>query len=164
MIDKIYLDMDGVIVDFRGQCEKFQCIQGTNVDWKIVHEGGAEFWATMEWTKFGNISGQSFYKWLVRFCNEEDIDLYILSAVNFADGKLGKIQWLKKNTNFDMHHVLITPTGASKALYADENSVLIDDWIKNKGPWTGKKGKFVLFESPAQAKQELLSLYAKEGK
>lgn len=164
MIDKIFLDMDGVIVDFRGQCEKYNCIQGTNVDWKIVHEGGSDFWANMEWTTFGNISGQTFYKWLARFCKEEEIELYILSAVNFNDGKIGKIDWLKKNTNFDLHHVIITPTGASKALYADETSVLIDDWIKNKGPWESKKGKFIQFQNPAQAKQDLLTLYAKEGK
>ena len=70
MITTIYLDMDGVIVDFRKQCEKYKCIEGTKIDWHIIHEAGPEFWEECPWTE----SGESFYKWLDRFCKEENFD------------------------------------------------------------------------------------------
>ena len=71
MITTIYLDMDGVIVDFRKQCEKYKCIEGTKIDWSIIHKAGPEFWEECPWTE----SGESFYKWLDRFCKEEDISV-----------------------------------------------------------------------------------------
>ena len=154
MIDTIYLDMDGVICDFRKKCEDLDCIQGTKIDWKVVHENGPEFWSEMEWTK----NGRPFYKWLKRLCDEEDIDLYILSSVNFTDGKIGKIDWLKKNTSFDMHHILIVPFGKDKAMYASETSLLIDDFGKNCQQFSSiKNAKAVKFVSAMQARKDVLA-------
>ena len=163
MITTIYLDMDGVIVDFRKQCENYKCIEGTKVNWHIIHEAGPEFWEECPWTE----SGESFYKWLDRFCKEEDIELYILSAVAYEDGKIGKINWLKKHTNIDLHHTIIVPFGVTnsrgtgKEIYANKDSILIDDFGKNGAAWEKKKGIFVHYKSPEDAKMKILEIVQK---
>lgn len=166
MIQTIYLDMDGVIVDFRKKCESMNCIEGTHVDWKVVHEEGPKFWETMDWTH----QGEAFYKWLDRFCKEEDIDLYILSAVAFEDGVIGKKNWLRRHTNIDLHHTIIVPFGYShngrsgKEIYANKDSILIDDFTKNGAAWEKKGGIFVHYTSPEDAKMKILEIVQKSRK
>ena len=110
MINKIFLDMDGVIVNFRGQCEKYECINGNKVNWETVHRGGTEFWEEMEWLP----EGKELYQWILKLCKQENIDLFILTSVNFTDGKIGKLNWLKNNTKIDKHHIIITNLGKKK--------------------------------------------------
>ena len=95
MINKIFLDMDGVIVNFRGQCEKYECINGNKVNWETVHRGGTEFWEEMEWLP----EGKELYQWILKLCKQENIDLFILTSVNFTDGKIGKLNWLKNKSS-----------------------------------------------------------------
>ena len=75
MINKIFLDMDGVIVNFRGQCEKYECINGNKVNWEVVHQGGPEFWEEMEWLP----EGKELYEWILKLCEQENIDLFIIN-------------------------------------------------------------------------------------
>lgn len=157
MVSKIFLDMDGVIVNFRGQCEKFNCINGNSVAWDVIRGAGSEFWENMEWLP----EGKEFYTWLVKLCSQEDIDLYILSAVNYSEGKAGKLTWLKKNTKFDKHHIIITNFGYEKAYYAEQDAVLIDDFRKNCEVFADNGGQFVKYETPNQAKDALLALIGK---
>ena len=92
-IDTIYCDLDGVLVDFRGGCKELNAINGYNVDWEKVHDAGIDFWANLNWTK----EGERFYKWLEKFCDEEGIDLCILSQVSYNDGVFGKLEWIRNN-------------------------------------------------------------------
>jgi 5'(3')-deoxyribonucleotidase len=157
MIDKIFLDMDGVIVNFRGQCEKYECINGNKVKWEVIHQAGPEFWEEMEWLP----EGKELYQWILKLCEQENIDLFILTAVHFTDGKIGKLNWLKNNTKIDRHHIIITNTGNEKAYYADQNSVLIDDYRKNCEAFAGGGGQFVKYETPRQTKDDLVALLGK---
>ena len=158
MIDKIFLDMDGVIVNFRGQCEKYECINGNKVNWEVVHQGGPEFWEEMEWLP----EGKELYEWILKLCEQENIDLFILTSVNFTDGKIGKLNWLKNNTKIDKHHIIITNLTNLKQNYCgtfdilfyykdpidDENSGLcIFDFKTNKElrkDFSRENGKFLL--------------------
>ena len=157
MIDKIFVDLDGVLVNFRGQCEKFECIDGNHVEWDTVHSAGPEFWESMEWLP----EGKELYRWLVKLCKQENIDLFVLTSVNYPDGKVGKLNWLKNNTDFDKHHILITNLGKEKAYYADQNSALIDDFKKNCEAFADAGGYFVKYETPRQTKEELIALLGK---
>ena len=157
MINKIFLDMDGVIVNFRGQCEKYECINGNKVNWETVHRGGTEFWEEMEWLP----EGKELYQWILKLCKQENIDLFILTSVNFTDGKIGKMNWLKNNTKIDKHHIIITNLGKEKEYYADENSVLIDDFKKNCEAFAKGGGQFVKYETPRQTKDDLITLLGK---
>ena len=91
-IDTIYLDMDGVIVDFLSGCKSINAWDGGyKVDWPKIHAAGPEFWADLPWTK----EGEKFYYWLEKFCDEQGIELCILSQVGYQDGVTGKLEWLR---------------------------------------------------------------------
>lgn len=150
-INTIYLDMDGVICNFRGACEKLNCISGTKVDWNVIHSNGADFWENIEWLP----NAENFYKWLNKICIEENIDLFILSAVNYTDGKIGKINWLLKNTKIDRHHILIVNNGNEKAYYANQNALLIDDYKKNCDVFIKNNGQALLFDNITNTKIKL---------
>lgn len=151
-IETIYLDMDGVICDFRGACTEHGWIEGTKVNWTEIKAEGSKFWSEMQWTK----DGKMFYEWLETLCNQEDIDLYILSAVKYTDGKIGKLNWVLNNTNIDRHHIIIVNEGYEKRFYAKDNSVLIDDYNKNCEAFYKAGGKFVKYEHAIQAKSQLM--------
>lgn len=153
-IDTIYLDMDGVIVDFRKGCEELNAIEGYKVDWETIHANGAEFWATLDWTK----EGERFYYWLEKFCDEQGIDLCILSAVNYDDGVYGKLEWLKNHCRIPQKNIYIVKNGKAKAKYANETSLLIDDFGKNIEQFVLAGGKGIKFKSAGQTRQELLKL------
>ena len=151
MINKIFLDMDGVIVNFRGQCEKYECINGNKVNWETVHRGGPEFWEEMEWLP----EGKELYQWILKLCKQEPYHMIE------KDGKIGKLNWLKNNTKIDKHHIIITNLGKEKEYYADENSVLIDDFKKNCEAFAKGGGQFVKYETPRQTKDDLITLLGK---
>ena len=153
-IDTIYCDMDGVLVDFRQGCKELDAIEGYKVDWEKVHAAGIDFWSNMAWTK----EGQKFYKWLEKFCDEEGIDLCILSQVNYNDGVNGKIEWLMANTKIPNKNIYIVKTGKAKAKYANNQSLLIDDFGKNIEAFVLAGGFGIKFESAGQTKQALLEL------
>lgn len=153
-IDTIYLDMDGVLVDFRGGCEKLSAIEGFKVDWETVHSEGPEFWSNLDWTK----EGKRFYYWLEKYCDENDIELCILSSVNYDDGITGKLEWLRNNCRIPSKNIYIVKTGKDKAKYASEKSLLIDDYGKNIKSFIMAGGKGIKFDSAGQVRQELLKL------
>lgn len=153
-IDTIYCDMDGVLVDFRAGCEEIGAIDGTFVDWQKVHEYGSDFWANLPWTK----EGEHFYKWLNKYCKEQNIDLCILSQVNYEDGANGKMEWLMNNTRVPHKNIYIVGTNKSKTKFATNGSLLIDDYSKNVEAFIVAGGQAIKFNNPAQVRNELLML------
>lgn len=146
--------MDGVITDFCGACEEIDAIEQYKVDWEKVHQAGIDFWSNMKWTK----EGEKFYKWLEKFCDESGIDLCILSQVNYSEGVTGKMEWLMANTKVPNKNIYIVKTGKSKAKFANNSSLLIDDFGKNIEAFVLAGGVGIKFENPAQAKQKLLDV------
>ena len=157
MVNTLYIDSDGILTDFRGQCEKYKCIDGTKVNWDVIHQNGSKWWEEIEWLP----EGKEFLEWVKKLCNEENIDLYILTAVQSTDGKIGRMNWLKKNVGLDKHHLLIVNKGAEKAYYADQTAVLVDDYKKNCEAFIEGGGPAVKYDAPQQAKESLLELIGK---
>lgn len=152
-IETIYLDMDGVIADFRKGCEQLNAIQGTKVDWDIVHKEGSAFWANLDWCE----GAQPFYKWLVRFCKEQRIDLCILSAINYEAGVEGKREWLDKNCpEIPNQNRYFAKSGKDKTKFANKNALLIDDFGKNIERYIMAGGQGILYKDPADARDRLL--------
>lgn len=110
MIKTIFLDIDGVLADFRKQCENYSCIKGYTVNWDIIRSAGSKFWEEIEWTS----EGKEFFNFVKKICNQEDIELFILTAVHGNDAKIGRMNWLKKNIGLDKHHMIIVNTGKEK--------------------------------------------------
>lgn len=54
MVERLYIDMDGVLVNFDGRVDETGCrlAPGSHpsyVDWNRVKEIGPDFWTTMSW-------------------------------------------------------------------------------------------------------------------
>lgn len=163
IINTIFLDMDGVLCDFRGACIERKCIEGTNVEWNVISAEGAKFWESLNWLP----NSEQFFKWLKQLCEQEDIELYILSAVNpkYAPaGKMGKINWCVDKLGIDRHHIIIVNHGHDKRIYSNEHSLLIDDYVKNCEAFKkhistdGTSGQAVLFKNPSSARVEIMKL------
>jgi len=154
-IKTIYLDMDGVLTDFRRGCEDQDAIQGTKVDWPKIHKLGAGFWADLEWLE----GSEAFYKWLVNYCKEQKLDLCILSAVNYSEGVAGKQAWLDKHCpEIPKQNRYFVNFGKLKNKYASETAALIDDFGKNIEAFIMASGRGIKFENPTQAKEEVTRL------
>lgn len=152
-INTIFLDMDGVIADFRKGCENLNAIQGTKVDWEIVHKAGSDFWANLDWCE----GGQKFYKWLVKFCKEQNIDLCILSAINYDAGMQGKQDWLDKNCpEIPRQNRYFSTFGKEKVKYANKTSLLIDDFGKNIERFIMAGGQGIVYTDPTDAMNKVL--------
>lgn len=154
-IDTIYLDMDGVIVDFLAGCKSINAWDGGyKVDWPKIHAAGPEFWADLPWTK----EGEKFYFWLEKYCDEQGIELCILSQVGYQDGVTGKLEWLRNNCRVPNKNIYIVAKGKDKAKFANDTSLLIDDFGKNIESFIMAGGKAIKFKSAGQTKDDLLGL------
>ena len=94
MIKTIYLDMDGVLCDFKSAVVDKNIYNPTKntINWDLLKSLGSEFWANLQWIR----EGQRLYAWLFKFCIEQKITLCILSSIGFREGKVGKQQWIEK--------------------------------------------------------------------
>lgn len=154
-IQTIYLDMDGVISDFKKGCEEIDAIDGTKVDWPKIHELGPNFWAELPWTK----DGEKLVKWLIKFCNDSKIDLCILSAVNYSDGVKGKQTWLdEKIPTLSKQNRYFVKFGRDKAKYANKTSLLIDDFGKNIEGFVMAGGEGIKYKTFEQCRDDLMSI------
>lgn len=154
MIKTVFLDMDGVLTDFRKRCGEYNCIKGKKVDWPIIKTAGSKFWEEMEWTA----EGKEFFKWIKNVCREEELELFICSSVKASDAKAGRLNWLKKNTDIDRHHIILVNHGDEKAYYATPEALLIDDYRQNCEKFYSAGGQAIQFKAMDQAKNAIEEL------
>lgn len=133
----IYCDMDGVLCDFNGAFKKLS--GGLSFDvaleklgekqaWQLISDTGYEFWATLPWTK----DGEQLWKAIKKY------DPIILSAPSMDPlSVVGKKMWVKKHLG---HPKAIYVPAKQKQLYANKNSILIDDYARNVSQWDSKGG------------------------
>jgi PAS domain-containing protein len=147
----IYLDMDGVIVDFDRQFEEafdmppreFEEAFGTEMFWKKIEERGVGFWRGMKWMP----GGQELYNRVAQH------DHYLLSSPSKSNtSKIGKHMWKKDNTP---NTKLILSRSYNKKNYADKSNILIDDRESNIQQWRDAGGIGILYKSAEQVNAEL---------
>jgi hypothetical protein len=147
----IYLDMDGVIVDFDKQFKdafdmsprEFEEGFGIEMFWKKIEERGVGFWRGMEWMP----GGQELYKRVAQH------DHYLLSSPSRSEtSKIGKHMWKKDNTP---NTKLILSRSYNKKNYADRSNILIDDRESNIQQWRDAGGIGILYKSADQVNKEL---------
>ncbi|MCR5605675.1 MAG: hypothetical protein K6F69_02510 [Treponema sp.] len=140
---KLYLDMDGVLVNFRKQAEKYRLYIGKEgINWFFVFLMGKRFWNSMEWLK----DAKSSYSKIENYCKIHGHEIYILSSVGFNSGKQGKIEWIKKHTNIPEKNIIIVKKSLLKKNYAVADSLLIDDRKKNIFQFIEAGGNALLFD------------------
>ncbi len=129
----LYVDMDGVLTDFNGQCKIYN-IDLTNLDkmkkWRQISKVNYDFWETMTM-----LSG------VIQFWMKiETFNPIILSAPmdEMGEDKLNecifaKKSWLSKYLGDDVATNAIIDS--NKAKYCKKNDILIDDYLKYINPW-----------------------------
>ena len=140
---KFYVDMDGTLVDFIAQINKtgfWRKDRPEKVDWDKVIARGPEFWNEMDWMP----GAEEAFKELQRMEKEGAFELYILTSIDFDEGREGKKLWIKSHTDFPLEKVIFVQEPEDKANFACESAWLIDDRKKSLEPFS-KKGNIIEF-------------------
>lgn len=141
---KIYLDMDGTLVDFVSQVNKcgfWRKDKENKVDWKKVKVKGPRFWSEMDWMP----GAEFFFKELLTYEKDGYFEIYILSSIDFQQGIDGKIQWIKEHTDFSLDKVIFVTEPEDKEQYAASDAFLIDDRKKSLDPFAAAGGNPIEF-------------------
>ncbi len=136
--------MDDTLVDFVSQVTKYDFWRKdkeNKVDWKKVKAMGPRFWSEMGWMPGAE---EAFIK-LQELESQKRLALYILSSIDFEDGRIGKTYWIKEKTNFSLEKVIFCLEPEDKAKWADKNSWLIDDRKKSLEPFASADGNIIEF-------------------
>lgn len=157
---KVYLDMDGVIADFdegvRKLTGKGPKEQSQRDMWKAIRGTPTGVSESKFWEQLPPIKN---YKNLIRFLEQNFEHVLVLSSPgNGGQATIeGKQDWL---TNHEVpFHAIFR---RNKEVYAEPNSLLIDDWSKNIEKWKQAGGQTVHYSSYKQAKQQLEELLERE--
>lgn len=166
---KIYLDMDGVLTDFTGACEKLSehMMVWYTADkerfWKHITAAGTDFWSEMPWMAGG--------RELHGFLKSSGLHPIILSALPNPDRKAamvnarkGKIEWLKKELGTQYADNAILCFRPEKALQSGTSRVLIDDNKDNIREWEEAGGTAILHKNADRTIRCLGKIVKKEQK
>lgn len=143
MINKIAIDLDGVIVDFlKGAIEAGIYNPETGkMDEQKLEDADAGFWSGLP----SIVEGMWLYSRLYAYSKKKDFTLYVLShAINDA-AREGKKEWIEKNLHINPMNVVFVAKRRDKNDFADSETVLIDDYEKNCEEFEKSGGKAVLF-------------------
>ena len=148
---KIFLDMDGVLVDFdeqfkelTGQYPKdYESTHTTDEFWNEIDNAGVGFWRGMKWMP----GGEALYNRTSQF------DHVLLSSPSRSEvSKIGKSLWRRDKTP---NTKLILSRSHLKKNYAAPNHILIDDRESNIKQWRDAGGIGILYKSAEQVNKEL---------
>ncbi len=153
-VSRVFLDMDGVLVDFQqGACDlfkinnpydnpknlgKYEISDLVGIPKNLFYSAmGFDFWANLKWTKHG---GDVLINILRRIGSEKSITL--LSSPISTPGCLeGKASWIKSNLPRWSRRYLLGP---DKWSVAGPGKLLIDDCESNVIKWIDNGGEAIL--------------------
>lgn len=150
---KVFLDLDGVLVDFRrGICEAFNRNDpSTNwtfwENWEGITSGMVNakcnnyFWKYLNWTHDGQEIEQAV--------RNKFKDIYLLTTPMPNPGSgTGKLEWIKQYMPWIYDRVIFSSVGVSKSLFAKPDTLLIDDKDKNIAEFIAAGGHGILVPRP----------------
>lgn len=153
----LYLDMDGVLVDYAGGFrDLYRKVRTNDKSEKTFHgsiqkeylKREIEFWANLDWEPGGKLLWKAANKLFATVC--------ILSSTGDRDNpsergrivKEGKLQWLDKNIpELSKDYVFIVHGRHLKQLHVSENAILIDDMADTIDLWNSFGGIGILHKS-----------------
>lgn len=159
---KIFVDLDGVLVDFDKRSAELFNIDPREVEgdkqlkrqfWQNVKQhlaAGKQFWGDMD------PRPDAFDLW--GYVKKHNPTILTASGVTGKEqATREKHEWVRKHLGPNVPTIVVQD-GKDKAQYAAPNHILIDDRMKAIGPWIDKGGVGILFTSAVQAIQELKKL------
>ena len=148
----IYLDMDGVLVDFEKAFKKIDGRtttevekEGDSVFWEHVKKGGLKFWSMMPWMNDG--------RKLWNYVKNMNVSILSSPARALPDSRKGKEIWVYQALN--PKPKLILKRAREKQEYAKPNAILIDDKKKNIDRWNAAGGIGIWHKSTNKTIKEL---------
>lgn len=156
MIKTVYLDLDGVMVNFIGSVNEHMGIPKDTIPtkWNWVKDFGftfkqvnnwctKDFWANLEWTQDGHdILRVVTYKFA-------PANIYLLTTcMPNPETKSGKIEWIERHLPMYLDRAIILEPSVSKSKYAKPDTLLIDDKDKNVEEFTKAGGYGILVNRP----------------
>ena len=145
-IDKIFVDMDGVLADFVRGVEGPKYLNGPLVSEQTYDSRKIEL---SNRGLFRDLPIMPGMHKLINYIKKSGIDWEILTASGSLNRTVvanDKIYWIKKHVD---SKVIVTATikGQDKAVFARPNHVLIDDRKSNIKAWTQAGGIGILHKS-----------------
>lgn len=149
----IFIDLDGVLVDFDRGYQELTGIttqqadtNGVKAFWEPLTKAGAKFWITLNWMS----DGKQLWDYIKKY------NPILLSAPSREESsKLGKRVWVKR----ELPNVkLILKPASQKQQYASPTSILIDDRQKNIDQWEAAGGIGIHHTSAANTLKQLKQL------
>lgn len=159
---KIFLDMDGVLVDFlkgihdalgadydfdnypyeKGKWDMFADIGGFNLPFKVIDAlCTSDFWADLDWMP----DGRDILREVINRQPLADVYLLTTPMPNLGSAS-GKMRWVAEHLPHMITQVIVTQ--APKALLAGPDRILIDDKDQNIDEWVKAGGIGVLVPRP----------------
>ena len=157
---KIYLDMDGVLVDFISAVYKLFKLKDFREWEKIgkdkydeINKIGEKWWSEMDWLS----DGKKLWNYLKKY------NVTILSAApkdktSHPIATEGKRNWLNKNIGSSYSSDAIITTAVEKQKWANKKSILIDDSERNIKQWINKGGIGILHKNTNDTIKQLKGL------
>ena len=151
---KLYLDMDGVLVDFEGgfinltnmTSKELADKQGKKDVVDTYISAGIKFWSNLKWIHGGKEvwdTAQKLFK-----------NVFILSSTGTSDTERGNVVatgkriWLKNNIpSMEEQNIFIVNGRRLKPQYASKDSILVDDMSDTIHQWNVKGGYGILHSS-----------------
>lgn len=141
----IYVDLDGVLVDFdsgfksiSGGLDKFEYIKKNGVDglWKLINSHGQEWWANLNWMSDGTKLWSAIENKNVKILTSGSTRNTGTMAIN------GKKQWVANHLG--PIETIVVNNSHDKQKYARKGDILIDDLPSNITEWNSKNGIGIL--------------------
>ena len=156
-LPRIYLDMDGVLVDFEKQLVdtvKMPISQWMKLDRKKRWDpviARKDFWSTAPW----NNEGKKLLQFVKKY-NPHILSAYVEHAHD-PNCIPGKAKWAMRNTGIPMSRINLVMR-SQKQTYASPASILIDDYEKNTKEFTARGGIGIHHTSTSNTIRQLKKL------
>ena len=158
----VYVDLDGVIIDWNGGFKKisggltgneYESKYGKIPSMELIKSHGIEWWANLDWLPDG--------KELWKHINDNFVNVKILTATGRPGGytsmaRKGKEIWMKNNLpGVPAKDKLIVGRKGEKAQFAKPGDILIDDTPENINDWVQAGGVGILHKDAMSTMSKL---------
>lgn len=169
----LYVDLDGVLVDFDKGYEKLTGVhthhadrQGSDIFWDLYRKGidnsgktEKQYWEELEWTSDGQVLWDYLKKYNPHILTAPSVnpDLPKTDRYNIShnESMQGKTEWVKRLDN--MNKLYFKATSYKKEL-AKSNRILIDDRKPTIEGWIEKGGIGIFHTSTENTILQLIQL------
>ena len=158
-IERIFIDMDGVLADFNTGVETLTGTPFPNTD-KGHNDYDMRKEELTNKRLFRNLPPMEDMHDLVAYVRHTNLPWEILTAAGVINRELvvyDKGEWIKEHVSPSVV-VTCTMTGTQKGMFAFEGSVLIDDRVKNIEAWEANGGIGILHTNARTTITELKTL------